>query len=345
MNFINIKNAACVLGAATLLGLAGCGGGGSSSSGTTGTTVTGANAKPIAALSLTGLSLNSLGNSLATSNSAGITGIQVSGTTQNGTSVRSLVNYVAKQVETQSSTPQVLNGMTLIATRLCQAGVTGSGTIGMTDTRPQGQVGYFSTDVITMTFANCVSTAGGSSMNGTVTISKMTFSGTGAVGTNPLTGATMTFNLTDTSSTGVISFNNVAIGFTPTSDSLAGTGITITSGSNVTSLTNFTISSSTATNGDVTDTTTFTLSDTSIGGSLTFNNATPFITHPLQTYPYTGVMEITSTVSGATGSLRLTVNGDGTYTAGPQLAYDFFPNGFNQPRDAVNSGTASWLTI
>jgi hypothetical protein len=259
-------------------------------------------------------------------------------------SVRNLIDYVVQQVETRSSTPQGLTGVTLLATSTCQV----SGQQGMTDTRALSTDPYTSTDVITMTFSKCVNVSGGSSLDGSIAISNMIWNA-GNVGSRTLAKATMTFNFVmATPASGAVpastfTMSNVAVTHDTTvtdkiTDSLTGTSLKLVSGANTDEISGFTFSSTqTISTGSVSDISNFTIGSTTIGGSITVATPTAFVTTTPGANPSAGVMQVTSNVTPADpGALRITVNGN-------NITVDFYQNGFNSALTTSNNYT--WTTI
>jgi hypothetical protein len=178
-------------------------------------------------------------------------------------------------------------------------------------------------DSATETFSACSEVAG-SSVSGTISIGSMNLSP--GVSFSGSAGLNLTFSQTgfaDVVITGsdvsVLETVNVSVN----NVTLSGSQISVTTGSLVERLGNFTFMATIDASTE-TDRVTLNYSNSSIGGSIDVATVTPCVTNLTADFPNVGVLSL----AGAGGSkIRVTINGDETFTTSTQVKIDLDANG------------------
>ena len=178
-------------------------------------------------------------------------------------------------------------------------------------------------DSVSEIFDHCV-LAPGQSINGAITLS-------GISATQSSFSAGVSINLTfsatgfaDQTFAGSFGVSQTGIGSNQVTMTISGSNLTLTDGTTVESLGNFSLSVTTdQTTTGTTGTVTFMFTSDAISGTVAVTTLTPFETTPGRTFPHAGAIEIT----GLAGSkIRFTVNGDETGPS-PQVTIQLDANG------------------
>lgn len=320
-----LRTAASALLAA---GIAACGGGGGGDSGTTPSTpvapttpvaVTATNADKAAAAAISGVTAVGGGSSLYAAETV-VTPVPPR-------SLSRISSDAVRRAHLLLSSPQSIAAA--VSSYPFNCAISGTGTLTLTTSDSTGAL-----TAVGFAFSNCSDIAG-EVLNGSMSISvttdtATTFSGTfsadltltatGYPTVRMVGGYTFTQNYTGSDWTGTVS----------------GTSFSLYEGSTVHTLTNFSFSDSYA---FATDTYThianFTLASTDLGGQVTVatSGATPIRQLGYRMFPYQGIV----TVTGTGGSkLRITINGDETYTVGFDVTIEVDANGDNVYETTLN---------
>ena len=178
-------------------------------------------------------------------------------------------------------------------------------------------------DSATETFSACSETPG-VSVDGTITITNMNLNQ--GVSFSGSAGVNLTFKQTNSpdvlitgSGVSVLETVNVSINTV----TLSGSQLTVTTGPLVERIGNFTLIATIDTSTE-TDRITLNYSNSTIGGSVDVATLTPCVTNLSANFPNAGVLLL----AGAGGSkVRVTINGDETFTTSSQVTIDLDANG------------------
>lgn len=236
-----------------------------------------------------------------------------------------LTRFVQQEIERLTRGLQTMPAAP-VAAQVMSSACTVSGTVTF-DQQP---------DSATETFSACSEVAG-SSVDGTITISSMNLNP--GVSFSGSAGLNLTFKQTgfdDVVITGsgmsVLETVNVSVNTV----TLSGSQLSVTSGTVSERLGNFTFQ---ATIDQTTETDMITLnySNNQIGGSINVATVTPCVTNLSANFPNTGVLSL----AGAGGSkIRVTVNGDETFTTSSQVTIDLDANGDGTFETTLNKNWA-----